>query len=148
MCSSRFAYFSGLTHRLASDSFTRSLIRPESWGANNTCALAPRFACAICPEGGSSLAIVRRNAESHQFACGTNVEIDGVLVVVTPYKIDYPGGYIHKPRPVFAARLGRAMVVCIYKEGYASQETIITEGAYEWRDLKGHSRGRYWLVKA
>jgi hypothetical protein len=40
------------------------------------------------------------------------------------------------------------MVVCIYKEGYASQETIITEGAYEWRDLKGHSRGRYWLVKA
>lgn len=40
------------------------------------------------------------------------------------------------------------MVVRFYKEGYASQETTITEGRYEWLDLKGHSRGRYWLVKA
>jgi len=79
---------------------------------------------------------------------GANVEIDGVLVGVTPYKIDYPGGYFHKPHTVFAARLGHAMVVRIYKEGYASQETTITEGPFEWIDLKGHSRGRYWLVKA
>ncbi|MGB8541950.1 MAG: PEGA domain-containing protein [Candidatus Acidiferrales bacterium] len=79
---------------------------------------------------------------------GANVEIDGVLVGVTPYKIDYPGGYFHKPHTVFAARLGHAMVVRIYKEGYASQETTITEGPFEWTDLKGHSRGRYWLVKA
>ena len=40
------------------------------------------------------------------------------------------------------------MVVRIYEEGYASQETTITEGPFEWLDLKGHSRGRYWLVKA
>src|ERR1700733_4317327 len=79
---------------------------------------------------------------------GANVEIDGVLVGVTPYKIDYPGGYFQKPLTVFAARLGHAMVVRIYKEGYASQETTITEGPFEWVDLKGHSRGRYWLVKA
>jgi hypothetical protein len=79
---------------------------------------------------------------------GANVEIDGVLVGVTPYKVDYPSGYFHKPHTVFAARLGHAMVVRIYKEGYASQETTITEGPYEWIDLKGHSRGRYWLLKA
>lgn len=79
---------------------------------------------------------------------GANVEIDGVLVGVTPYKINYPGGYFRKPHTVFAARLSHAMVVRIYKEGYASQETTITEGPFEWTDLKGHSRGRYWLVKA
>jgi len=71
-----------------------------------------------------------------------------VLIGVTPYKISYPGGYFHKPHTVFAARLGHAMVVRTYKEGYASQETTITEGPFEWTDLKGHNRGRYWLVKA
>src|SRR3984957_10063395 len=79
---------------------------------------------------------------------GAKVEIDGVLVGTNPYKTSYPGGYFHKPHTVFAARLGHAMVVRIYKEGYASQETTITEGPFEWVDLKGHSRGRYWLVKA
>jgi PEGA domain len=79
---------------------------------------------------------------------GAKVEIDGVLVGTTPYKTNYPGGYFHKPHTVFAARLGHAMVVRIYKEGYASQETTITEGPFEWLDLKGRSRGRYWLVKA
>jgi hypothetical protein len=79
---------------------------------------------------------------------GANVEIDGVLMGKTPYKIDYPGGYFHKPHTVFAARLGHPLVVRIYKEGYATQETTITDGPFEWVDLKGHNRGRYWLVKA
>ncbi|MGB8521560.1 MAG: PEGA domain-containing protein [Candidatus Acidiferrales bacterium] len=79
---------------------------------------------------------------------GANVEIDGVLMGKTPYKIDYPGGYFHKPHTVFAARLGHPLVVRISKEGYASQETTITDGPFEWVDLKGHNRGRYWLVKA
>jgi hypothetical protein len=79
---------------------------------------------------------------------GASVEIDGVLMGKTPYKIDYPGGYFHKPHTVFAARLGHPLVVRIYKEGYASQETTITDGPFEWVDLKGHNRGRYWLVKA
>jgi PEGA domain len=34
------------------------------------------------------------------------------------------------------------MVLGIYKEGYASQETTIPEGPFEWLDLKGRSRGR------
>ncbi len=79
---------------------------------------------------------------------GANVEIDGVLMGKTPCKIDYPGGYFHKPHTVFAARLGHPLVVRIYKEGYAPQETTITDGPFEWVDLKGHNRGRYWLVKA
>jgi hypothetical protein len=79
---------------------------------------------------------------------GANVEIDGVLMGTTPYKISYPGSYFHKPHTVFAARLGHPMVIRIYKEGYASQETTITEGPFDWVDFKGHNRGRYWLVKA
>jgi hypothetical protein len=77
-----------------------------------------------------------------------NVEIDGVLMGKTPYKVNYPGGYFHKPHTVFAARLGHPLIVRIYKEGYAAQETTITDGPFEWVDLKGHNRGRYWLVKA
>ena len=79
---------------------------------------------------------------------GANVEIDGVLMGKTPYKVNYPGGYFHKPHTVFAARLGHPLVVRIYKEGYAAQETTITDGQFEWVDLKGHNRGRYWLLKA
>ncbi len=79
---------------------------------------------------------------------GANVEIDGVLMGKTPYKVNYPGGYFHKPHTVFAARLGHPLVVRIYKEGYAAQETTITDGPFEWVDLKGHNRGRYWLLKA
>jgi PEGA domain-containing protein len=79
---------------------------------------------------------------------GASVEIDGVLMGTTPYKINYPGGYFHKPHTVFAARLGHPLVVRIYKEGYATQETTITDGPFEWVDLKGHNRGRYWLLKA
>ncbi|HXN98828.1 MAG TPA: PEGA domain-containing protein [Candidatus Acidoferrales bacterium] len=82
------------------------------------------------------------------FPAGASVEIDGVLVGTTPYKINYPGGYFHKPHTVFAARLGHPLVVRIYKEGYATQETTITDGPFEWVDLKGHNRGRYWLLKA
>lgn len=79
---------------------------------------------------------------------GASVEIDGVLMGTTPYKINYPGGYFHKPHTVFAARLEHPLVVRIYKEGYATQETTITDGPFEWVDLKGHNRGRYWLLKA
>ncbi len=108
------------------------------------CASLALFALALlCPPPS--------NAESLKITsspAGANVEIDGVLMGTTPYKINYPGGYFHKPHTVFAARLGHPLVVRIYKEGYASQETTITEGPFEWVDLKGHNRGRYWLVKA
>jgi PEGA domain len=108
------------------------------------CALLALLALALlCPS--LSLAETFKVTSS---PAGANVEIDGVLMGKTPYKIDYPGGYFHKPHTVFAARLGHPLVVRIYKEGYASQETTITDGPFEWVDLKGHNRGRYWLVKA
>ena len=108
------------------------------------CALLALLALALlCPS--LSLAETFKVTSS---PAGANVDIDGVLMGKTPYKIDYPGGYFHKPHTVFAARLGHPLVVRIYKEGYASQETTITDGPFEWVDLKGHNRGRYWLVKA
>jgi hypothetical protein len=104
-------------------------------------ALSALAAATASPSFGETLKVTGSPA-------GANVEIDGVLVGVTPHKISYPGGYFHKPHTVFAARLGHAMVVRISKEGYASQETTITEGPFDWIDLKGHSRGPYWLPKA
>jgi len=57
---------------------------------------------------------------------GAKVELDGVVVGTTPYEVKVPGGYFHKTRSVFGARLEHAIRaatvdgVCIKKgEGAA-----------------------------
>lgn len=79
---------------------------------------------------------------------GATVEIDGVVVGTTPYKVKYPGGYFHKPHTVFASRLQHAITVRIYKDGYTGSEMKITEGPFEWTALNGQNHGRYWLIKS
>jgi len=79
---------------------------------------------------------------------GATVEIDGVVVGTTPYKIKYPGGYFHKPHSVFASRLQHAITVRIYKDGYTEREMKITDGPFEWTALNGQNHGRYWLIKS
>ncbi|MGD1212343.1 MAG: PEGA domain-containing protein [Candidatus Acidiferrales bacterium] len=79
---------------------------------------------------------------------GATVEIDGVVVGTTPYRVKYPGGYFHKTHTVFGERLEHSMTVRIYKDGYTSQEIALTEGPFEWVALNGRNHGRYWLLKA
>jgi serine protease Do len=79
---------------------------------------------------------------------GATVEIDGVVVGTTPYKVKYPGGYFHKPHSVFASRLQHAITIRIYKDGYTEREMKITEGPFEWTALNGQNHGRYWLIKS
>jgi serine protease Do len=78
---------------------------------------------------------------------GATVEIEGVPVGVTPYSVDYPGGYFHKPHLVFAARLEHGMVARIHKDGYTVQEVRLTEGPMEWIGLSGKNHGKYWLLR-
>jgi serine protease Do len=61
---------------------------------------------------------------------GATVEIDGVVVGTTPFRVNYPGGYFHKTKTVIGTRLEHAMVARIYKDGFTVQEVTLTDGPF------------------
>jgi S1-C subfamily serine protease len=79
---------------------------------------------------------------------GATVEIDGVAMGTTPFEKDYPGGYFHKTRTSFGARLEHPMVARISLAGYTTKELTLTEGPMEWVSLNGKNHGDYWLLKS
>ena len=79
---------------------------------------------------------------------GATVEIDGIVVGTTPYRLKVPGGYFHKTRTIFGQTLQHQMVLRIYKDGYTSQEMKLADGPFEWTALNGRDYGKYWLLKA
>ncbi len=79
---------------------------------------------------------------------GATVEIDGVAMGATPFEKEYPGGYFHKTRTSFGARLEHPMVARISLAGYTTKDVILTEGPMEWVSLYGRSHGDYWLLKS
>src|SRR5690242_6178904 len=79
---------------------------------------------------------------------GATVEIDGVAMGTTPFEKEYPGGYFHKTRTSFGARLEHPMVARISLAGYTTKELTLTEGPMNWVSLNGRSHGDYWLLKA
>ena len=78
---------------------------------------------------------------------GAKVEIDGVVVGTTPYEMKVPGSYLHKPHSVFSEKLEHQMTVRIYKDGYAAQEIVLTEGPHKWMSATGVVHGSYYLLK-
>jgi serine protease Do len=78
---------------------------------------------------------------------GATVEIEGIVVGITPCKINYPGGYFHKTKTVFGERLEHSLTARVYKAGYLPREVTLTEGPLEWVALNGKDHGRYWLMK-
>lgn len=79
---------------------------------------------------------------------GATVEIDGVGMGTTPFEKEYPGGYFHKTRTAFGARLEHPMVARISLAGYTAKELTLTDGPMEWVSLNGKSHGEYWLLKS
>lgn len=79
---------------------------------------------------------------------GATVEIDGVAMGTTPFEKEYPGGYFHKTRTAFGARLEHPMVARFSLAGYTTKELTLTEGPMEWVSLNGRSHGDYWLLKS
>jgi len=99
----------------------------------------------------SLLAAPRTHAEKLTITSapsGATVEINGVVVCTTPCHLKYPAGYFHKTHTVFGTRLEAPMVLRVYKDGFTSKEMKLSEGPYEWVDLKGRNHGHYWLLKA
>ena len=79
---------------------------------------------------------------------GATIEIDGAPVGVTPYTLDYPSSYFHKPHTVFSSRLEHALILRIRLEGYATQQVTLTEGPLQWISVTGKNHGKYFLLKA
>jgi len=78
---------------------------------------------------------------------GATVELDGVTIGTTPCEKDFPGGYFHKTKTSFGARLEHPLVARISLTGYATKELTLTEGPLNWLSLNGRSHGEYWLLK-
>ena len=76
-----------------------------------------------------------------------NIQMDGIPVGVTPYEAKFPGGYFHKTHSVFSERLEHPIAVRLSKEGYATNEIILTDGPIVWRSANGKPHGNYWLLK-
>jgi hypothetical protein len=79
---------------------------------------------------------------------GATIEINGLPAGTTPYKIDYPGSYFHKPHTAFSARLEHAVTLRISKDGYLTQQVTLTNGPFDWVAITGRRRGTYFLLKA
>jgi hypothetical protein len=78
---------------------------------------------------------------------GATIEIDGAAIGVTPYTIDYPSSYFHKPHTVFSSRLEHALILKIHKEGYTPQQVTLTDGPLQWISVTGRRHGNYFLLK-
>lgn len=79
---------------------------------------------------------------------GATIEIDGAPVGVTPYTLDYPSSYFHKPHTVFSSRLEHALILRIHLQGYMTQQVTLTEGPLQWISVTGKNHGKYFLLKA
>lgn len=100
------------------------------------------LACVLCaPAGAKTLRITT-------VPPGATVEIDGVLLGVTPFEKNYPGGYFHRTRTSLGARLEHPLIARLSLPGYATAEITLTEGPMEWISLNGRSHGDYWLLKS
>lgn len=75
------------------------------------------------------------------------VEIDGLVAGTTPYETDFPGGYFHKTHLAFSTRLEHSMIARISKDGYLSQQIMLTNGPFEWVAITGRRRGSYFLLR-
>jgi serine protease Do len=78
---------------------------------------------------------------------GANVEIDGLVVGKTPYKVEVPGGYLHGTKSVFGKVLRQQMHLRLQMDGYLPLDTDLARGPMPWIALNGTYHGDYWLLK-
>lgn len=112
----------------------------KRWMRVGLCALVAMV--SLAPRSGAESLSVTSSPS------GANVEINGVLVGTTPFHADYPGGYFHKTHLVFSARLDHSMTLRISKDGYSTQQILLTEGPFEWVAVSGRHHGNYFLLKS
>jgi S1-C subfamily serine protease len=78
---------------------------------------------------------------------GATVEIDGIVVGKTPYRVEVPGGYLHGTRSVFGKLLRQQTHLRLVLDGYLPKEADLARGPIPWVALNGTHHGDYWLLK-
>ena len=79
---------------------------------------------------------------------GATVELNGVVVGTTPYKVKYPGGYFHGTKTIYGSLLGHPMRARISLKGYLAKELLLTDGPMERVNTTGRVREQYYLFKS
>ena len=79
---------------------------------------------------------------------GATVEIDGVVVGKTPCEVNYPGGYFHRTKTIFGARLEHPLRLRLSLKGYLTKEQLLTDGPLERVNSTGRVRQQYYLLKS
>ncbi len=106
-------------------------------------ALLTLYAClALAPRAHAETLTITSSPQ------GASVEINGAAAGNTPYKIDYPTGYFHKPHTVFSSRLEHSMTIKISLDGYITEQLTLTQGPFEWVAINGRHHGSYFLLKS
>jgi S1-C subfamily serine protease len=112
--------------------------------------MVSRSGLSICAALLLLVCAARGYADKLQFTStppGATVELDGVAIGSTPCEKDFPGGYFHKTKTSFGARLEHPLVARISVAGYATKVLTLTEGPLHWIGMNGRGHGEYWLFK-
>ena len=78
---------------------------------------------------------------------GASVELDGISVGQTPYRVEIPGGYLHGSRSVFGKLLRHQVHLRLQFDGYLPKEADLASGPTPWIALNGTYHGDFWLLK-
>jgi S1-C subfamily serine protease len=78
---------------------------------------------------------------------GATVELDGIVVGKTPYRLQVPGGYLHGTKSVFGKVLRQQIHLRLSLDGYLPVDADLAKGPMPWIALNGTYHGDYWLLK-
>lgn len=104
-------------------------------------ALASIIICCCLPAFGKTYLTINSTPP------GAKVEIDGVVVGVTPFSVEVPGGYLHGTKSVFGKLLRQQMHVRLTLDGYLPVDADLARGPMQWFALNGTYHGDFWLLK-
>jgi hypothetical protein len=79
---------------------------------------------------------------------GASVEINGSVVGQTPFTVEYPSVYFHKPHTSFGERLEHPIVVKLTKAGFLGRQMTLSDGPLKWIGLTGKQHGTYFVLRA
>ena len=79
---------------------------------------------------------------------GADVELDGIVVGKTPYRIEIPGGYLRGSKSVFGKLLRHQMHLRLSLDGFLTKDVDLANGPTPWVALNGTNHGDYWILKS
>jgi S1-C subfamily serine protease len=79
---------------------------------------------------------------------GASVEIDGIVVGTTPYRVEIPGSYVHGGKTVWTKFLRHQMHLRLILEGYLPKEVDLANGPTPFITLNGVNHGDVWVLKS